>query len=357
MKKILCIATLLLSQTGFAKFSFKVERDSKGELLQVALHVDAQPKAETILKRFQSDLQSSNFLALEIPLENFSDLKPEEQAGFNQAIANVQNELNSLFLQDAKLTQEFKRSFEALEKNSAFTLLASRDLNAFDQEALYISKIEATLNISKEVLGITPAFALLEFFVREHLDNLIAKREFFQNALLRSLEVKSSSFSSSEKSKIKSSIFYSRLSLLDLKARKNAKKNWLQFGKLSSEKWGRRCLNGDVVDFSKCFYIKDTRYYSLVDRNNSLSKKDALSFDPKKPHTLGQKRKLLFLARLGLKMTPLPGIIKEALAHWIHSHYREQRRTEGLLFQNFILKNDLKSADLILKNSLNPLIH
>jgi hypothetical protein len=88
----------------------------------------------------------------------------------------------------------------------------------------------------------------------------------------------------------------------------------------------------------------------------TLSKSPSLAFDAKNPHRVEEFRILMLLARLGVKLLPVPSLAKKPVYYWIDSQFVEQRKSEGYVFGYATLRKQTDLANWILTNSANPII-
>ena len=339
----------------------EVTRDEAGQLIHIKIKKNKSFAADS--NQFINSIQESidrNGKSLpfdSIELEQFEKLSKKEKDAYISALNILQQKSLSSQLDDQKLRLEFDKIVKKITDGDFYKLLAHpSQASAFDEERMILEGLEHAIDLAQEVLGTTPLFNILEFLVDEYFDTLVHQRHFYQNALLSAINSGHHSFSEQEVAHIKSSIFYSRLDLYKLSARKKAVKTWDTFGLKAELKFNKNCKLSETTVFHYCFQGEKTYVMNLVDKNNSLSKKTSKAFDTKKPGFVGQRRWFILAIKLGLKLSPLPGVVKTPVRDWLESFYKKQRRTEGYLYSSLLTQNQVEMASWVLKNTANPLI-
>ncbi|MEK6555556.1 MAG: hypothetical protein AABZ31_09975 [Bdellovibrionota bacterium] len=366
MRNLIALIVFIgVSATAFAdnNLPFNIVRDENGKLVRVL--IDHKKKAfmstDEFLNEFKISIAhvSKGMPIDRIEMEGFSKLSKKEQKAYIDSIDSLQQKTIMNSLDDEKVKVELDKVVAQLTSKGFFKLLADPGHpKAFDEELIIVEGVEKLMDVAKEVLGSSPLFSVLEFLVSEYFDALTAQREFYQNALLTYMN-SNDEFTAEEQAQMKSSIFYSRLGLTKFSSRKKAIKEWATFGLKQEKEFNKKCSVTDTTSFHYCFKFDKTAIVNVVNKNNSLAKSSSTSttFDYKKPGYTGQTRWFIMAARLGLKLLPVPGLVKSPVNKWLKSFYVQQRRTEGLLYSAATLKNESELAGWILENTANPLIH
>jgi len=360
-KLIALISFFSLSTTAFAgELPFNIVRDQNGKLERILIsHKKKLMSSDDFLNELKHAVaqSSKSLLADEFEMEGFSKLSEEEQKAYMDSLELLKQKTIMSSLEDKKVKLELDKIIDLLTNKSFFKLLAdTQNPKAFDEEIALVDAVNVAIDAAQQAFGTTPLFNVLEFLVSEYLESLVSQREFYQNALLAYIN-STDIFTAEETATVKSSIFYSRLGLTKIKARKNALKKWATFGLEAEEKANKKCKQSEQTSFHYCFKLNKTQIANLVDKNNSLSKGTSKAFDYKNPGHLGRTRWFILTAKLGLKLLPVPGVVKHPVKKWLESFYLKQRRTEGLLYSSATLQNDTELANWILENTANPLIN
>ncbi len=347
-------------------FPFTIVRDAKGTLTRIELPVrssimaeDQDVLAELRLAVPEYQAQSNGVMALEAGAP--TPEKAEDRKTLDQAKAYLKNDFNATTLNDARLDKEYAKAKKKILEVKLFRLLAApSQATAFDREQDIAEVVKALLGQAGSVLGVaSPAFDVFDFLVTQYIEALESRREFFQNQLLVVLSNDSNLFTAKEKSAIRSSIFYSRLAFYNLPAREKARKSWATFGDSQLEKALKPCKDfvkaGDK-SWGSCFKQDGTQILNRMVKKVVLSNSPSVAFDSKNPSKVQDSRILLLLARLGVKLLPVPSLAKKPVYTWIDSQYVEQRKTEGYVFGYANLRNQNDLADWILTGTANPMI-
>lgn len=364
MKKIILITLqLIIASSAYANSSlFEVKRAANGQLDSISIqsHAKSYMTSEAFIDQIKEsiDTTAKGFPIDLIEFEGYKRLSKDEKKAYNEARLLLQHKSSSFYLDDKNMKLELDKIIELLTQKNFFKLLASpHNPDAFDFEIMLIDSLELAIDAAQKVLGSTPVFDVLEFLVDEYFESLKHQRAFYQNALLAYVNSNNHNFSSEEVQLIKSSVFYSRIAFYKTSTRKNAKKNWPEFGLKSEKKAFSKCKPTSTTSYHDCFQFEKTNIMNLVDKNNSLSKKVSKAYDYKKPAFIGQIRWLIVAIKLALKFVPAPGFAKTPVKSWLESFYINQRKTEGLLYMSVLSKNETALAQQILKNTANPLLN
>lgn len=368
---VLIITAMSISRPAFAKseFPFQVNRDSKGKLVSIEMSKTMSLSASSAEGDELAELREAlvargaapmAFKALASELEEEAPLKADERQTYEEAKAVLGEKLTSDAASDKRLDGEFDKAKSKVGKVKAWRLLAApTQINAFDTEKVLEEVIKGVFDVAQQVLPISnPAFDVLEFLVDTHVDNLKTRREFFQNQLLVAIENDTSLFTKSEKSAIRSSVFYSRLSMVKSGTRNKAKKAWSTYGDSELKTMLSKCdgyTNGKSA-FGPCFKLDGQEVRNRLVNKNRLSKSASLAFDYSNPKRVRSKRQFLMVTKLGLKLLPAPGLLKKPVSIWLNSQFVNQRKTEGFMFGWTSENNETRVGDWVLYGSNNPLM-
>ena len=162
-------------------------------------------------------------------------------------------------------------------KIELFRLLAAPNSPAaFDRETIVAEIVKEILNNANRVLPIsTPVSAVFSFLVDQYVDALESRREFFQNQLLVELAYDHSLFTDKEKDLIRSSVFYSRISIINLPARNKAQKVWATYGPAKLAEAVKPCagfVGKNDKGFGQCFKVDGTQVVNRMVKKSLISK-------------------------------------------------------------------------------------
>lgn len=366
---LILVATLTIPAVSFAKseFPFQVNRDSKGKLVSIELpksmKLMSSGEDEDELNELRSAIaaqsaERSLMKSVATEIEEEAPIDKEERETYNQAKEEVGLGVASNAANDKRLDPEFSKAKSEVAKVKAWRLLAApTQPGAFDTESAVADAVKYALDGAKLIFDTTPVFSVFEFLVDTHIENLKSRREFYQNQLLIAIDQDTTLFTSAEKSAIRSSIFYSRLGFERTNTRESARKNWSAWGNSEYKKAMAVC-NGFAPAtsiFGACFKMDGQELRNRLVKKNRLSKSPSLAFDYSEPKRMRAKREFLYVTRLGLKLIPVPGLLKKPVSLWLTSQYIEQRRSEGYLM-GFAYAKDPKLAPWIIYGSANPLL-
>jgi hypothetical protein len=355
-------------------FPFTIERDSKGTLTRIELPLrnsilseglsgdeDVLTELRLSVREYQSQsmAQSMSLSALEAQAPVPADA--DDRKTLEEAKAYLKKDFDANVLSDNRLDKEYAKAKTKILQVKLFRLLSAPSTpTAFDTEQNVAETIKLVLGEAGNVLGLaSPAYSVFEFLVDQYVEALESRRAFFQNQLLVLLANDSTLFSAKEKSAIRSSIFYSRLEFYDLPARSKARKAWSTYGDDQLAKALKPCKGfaktGDKT-WGSCFKQDGNLIVNRMINKVTLSKDPSLAFDVKNPSRVQDFRVLMMLARLGVKLLPVPSLAKKPVYYWIDSQFVEQRKSEGYVYAYATLRNQTDLANWILTGTANPII-
>lgn len=348
----LCLSTIA---NAAAEFPFSLTRDQAGQIARIEIQEQASLAGEeNILTQLRSQLSIGATLQL-----NESALSNDERKVFARAKAALIQSVSLSELNNPALEQEFARALPKLKDIKVYRLIASPyQQNAFDQENTIKEVVNQVLSLGKKALQ-GPAFEVFEFLVNETLEGLESRREFHQNRLLYWLDQNSSEFTEEERNYIRTSIFYSRLGMLDFLSRKRAQSSWSTYGTAQYRSQLAKC-KGFVAQgeehFGMCFKVTDKKIQNILVKRSSFSKGTSVAYQFEKPYQVRNERAVILLLKLALRFVPGPGFAKNGVRSWLESQYLVQRRTEGFLYEAVRLQGNDELAPMILVSTANPLI-
>ena len=368
---VLVLAAVSVAGPSYAKsdFPFQVNRDSKGKLISVemsnSMSLSAASQEEDELAELREAIsarvQAPNmFGSLAAEVEEEAPLQDDERQTYEDAKAYLGQKLTSDAASDKRLDGEFGKAKSKVGKVKAWRLLAApTQPNAFDTEKVLEEVLKNVFDVAQQVLPLSnPVFDVFEFLVDTHVENLRMRREFFQNQLLVELEQDTKLFSKAEKSALRSSIFYSRLTVVKASAREKAKKAWNTYGDAELKTMLGKCsgyTNGKSA-FGPCFKLEGQEVRNRLVSKNRLSKSASLAFDYSQPKRVRAKRQFLMVTKLGLKLLPVPGLLKKPVSSWLNSQFVNQRKTEGFMLGWANANNETRVGDWVVYGTNNPLM-
>ena len=349
-----------------ANFPFTVQRDEQGAVTRISLPMrtsvmmdeadgDTLSELKASLKAYQSSTSIASAADDVVKPETKDDKKLYEDAK-----AILKSDISMQTLEDVRLEREFKAAKSKVFKIELFRLLAAPNApTAFDREKIVTEAIKQIIGAARSALPATQVFDVVEFLISEYIEGLESRREFFQNQLLVELAYDETLFTEKEKSTIRSSIFDSRISFINIPAKNKARKAWSTYGDASLAKVMKPCqgfVGANETGFGQCFKISGTEIANRMVKKSIVSKSVSLAFDSKNPTKVRNHRAVLLLAKLGLTLLPVPGLAKKPFSMWINSQYVNQRKSEGFLYGHAVQKGLPDLADWVLVNSANPMI-
>lgn len=363
MKKTVFISLLLtftsLAQADINDLPIEVRRGPNGQIEHVLINHGKSPEksASQFLNELRASLdQASKSLHAPPPLSGFEKLKREDQETYLQAVQMLEQKDLRQHLYDSRVQAEFLKASSEFHKTPFFKLIAAPyNPTAFDEEQLIAEAIERAIDLAGQVLPSSPLLSVFEFLVSEYFEALTSQREFYQNAFLYRLE-HDESFTAEEKSRIKSSIFYSRLDLWNLPARKKAQKAWLTFGDKELKSFQKKCKTDSSTVLQSCFFMDKNVIRNRMYKSHTLARSQSRTFNYDSPSSAATERWFILAAKLGLKLLPAPGLAKTPVKGWLNSFYQKQRKSEGMIYAAAVARDQSNLAAWIRHNTVNPLI-
>lgn len=361
---LVLLLNLLVAPPAFAspQFPFTIVRDAQGKLAHIDLPHNSSKSIEPDLLTVLRAANSRGALAA---LQNgdlsSADLdKVEEKNAFEEARRLLARGISKQDMDDPRLDAEFAKAKLKLDNLLVYRLLANPyDPAAFDQENATKDAIQAIMQAANAVFGVSPAMQIFEFLVDQHLEALESRREFHQNRLLVQLEQSGTPLSDYEKMLVRSSIFYSRLELYEIGARKKARKSWNTFGDTKLKATLKKCdgyVSKTDRGFGPCFKVSGTELRNRLVDYNLLSNSTSIAYDFNSPYRVRNTRIGYLVLKLALKFIPAPSWAKVGVNSYISSHYAKQRRSEGYVYEFARVQNQADLAAWIAVSTANPLL-
>lgn len=363
MDRRLLVALLVLfiySPSAFASsFPFTIVRASNGKLDRIELPASKSRQTEDVLTLLRAAVSRPSLSGIKDELSSVGLNKKEEIDAFEEAKRVLGFSVSKSDLEDPRLDVEFAKAKLKLDGLFVYRLLANPyNPGAFDKENAVKEAVEQLLEAAKLIFTVTPPMRIFEFLVDEHLDALEARREFHQNRILSVLD-KAPEFSIYEKSLVRSSIYYSRLWIVNPIARKDARKVWNTYGDTQWKKSLDKCKGYTTPadrSYGPCFKVDGTEIRNRLVNSAVLSKSTSLAYDFNAPTRVRNTRIAWLMVKLGMKFVPAPSWIKGPVNIWIKSHYQEQRRSEGFAYQSALDQGQADLASWIVVGNANPIL-
>lgn len=254
------------------------------------------------------------------------------------------------------------------------TLSKPEDHSYFYKKALLKKAVDAALDMAKKTLGNLPILNVVTFVIDRASTMIEQRRNFYQNMTLHYLQsfyAKEVGMESSDVvSKVRSSIYESRIPWFAVWEHNKAKQQWMYYG--DDHFKAEATLAMLILQLNKKRYeeVGDRLNYAfqvvtekgvrkivnLVDRKSSLSIKpsDAYFFD--QPGKVEKQRRMIRLAQMGLRIVSLPAWITNAADGFLDSMYVNQVQTEGALFGYMESAGMSAVLGTIAAQSVNPLM-
>lgn len=350
-------------------FPFQVVRDSKGKLVSISMpssvSLASAGSQEDELAELRAALaehsaSSMAFGAASAEVDEHAPIDAEERKTYEEAKAYLSESLTSKSADDKRLDSEFDKAKKEVAKVKAWRLVAAPyQTDAFDTEKILEQTVGRVIDVAQKIIPIdNPVFGVFEFLLDTHIENLKSRREFFQNQLLVALDQDTTLFSTAEKAAIRSSIFYSRISMIKTDSRSKARKAWATYGNAQWKSLMAKCdgYTSSKSAFGPCFRLEGQEVRNKLVKKNKLSKSTSLAFDYSEPKRMRAKRQFLITAKLALKLVPLPGLLKTPVRYWLNSQYIDQRKSEGFMFGWTAVSNETRVGEWVLYGTTNPLI-
>jgi hypothetical protein len=264
---------------------------------------------------------------------------------------------------------------EKLKKAFAYvdpSVLARLDDSKFFFKRKVASTVaDQAIKIAKKKLSTIPLLNTASYVISQVQRMIVSRVTFRQNEMLHFLEKYPAAdlgLTMEEVNLIMSSVYESRLALVNFIESKKAKQGWDDYGINTFYQYVRAAnfnlkrytphMNKANARINFAFISADvageSAILNLMDKDHQFSKKQAVSYFYNKPSKIFRKRSLLQLAELGMSFISLPNIIKSPLEGYLKSFYEKQRLTEGALYGYFVDNNMTTHMNAVLLQNVNP---
>lgn len=350
--KGLGIAALLLSFSfSQAETLFEVEKNSEG-------------KVETVkLKKDLSQLSFDQYMEMYFNLNRQLTFKED---GFSRQ----SSEAFKQFEQDLKIASPQMRSFlrssfESLAKMPNWNILAKpMDPMYFTNDQKIEDQMKKIISQLSQVAAGNKWVPVIEFMLTKLVDDLGARRSFFQSALMYQMRSSVMMFNEKDTAGILSSIYASKTR--DEKQLKVIAAKWGTYGKTEMLKQSNLCearmnaagAGGSVLAVKHtCFGKTENKISNFLLNQSMISQKPATALDLKAPQNTVWLRVALITMQAGARALNINGQILGLVDQFAESFYKEQVKLEGELFASALSeKNSSIQAKSVVWASVNPII-
>lgn len=282
---------------------------------------------------------------------------------------------------DRVAKSEYWKSFNSklsgiLLKIRPEVLSVPNDQRYFFQRQLISEVAKVIISEAAKRITSVPFLGLLKELFGQ-IEQIIAdQRMFNQNYLLFLLEnYKAEIFSltENEAATIISSIYQSRLGLVQLmQMKKMSEGDWSSYG------WNnfytqKRAANGVLAKMEGLSYDpsgtkrlcssfaiimekEKKKIVNLFDKAHQFSSKPSVAYDFDHPNKVMVTRLLVKLGQFGLEFVPMPGVLKSFANSFADSMYKQQILTEGSLSAYFTIEGHPALSTYFSRQTLNPFL-
>ena len=399
MLRLMAMTLVLTFSTGlFAEYNldgftkrFKFVRNDAGEVSYVKMNFVSSFSLKPYLDQVISDLKAeirrmqdksydgelAEFLA---ELEANSD-KSEELAenvlAVRKSLLNLKEvDVDAYFarLNEHGILDKFRKELkEALMILDLSVIASTEDPKYFFKRHVTYEVVKRVIDFAKERLDSVPLLNLVSFVMVQVHEMVLEQRLHHQNMMLHYLQNVSESelgLTVAEADHIFSSIYESRIAVINIPESRNAAANWDRYGLNKFYAMVRNANNRMRRDTRDLDEVGDRLSYAFFDaveggervvknllvNKHSFSKTMSTAYNYDQPEKVKRFRTLLSLGQLGLGFLPIPGWLKGQVDSFIKSYYVEQKRLEGALIAHFEMTNNYVMAKEIKKQLVNPYI-
>lgn len=268
----------------------------------------------------------------------------------------------------------FKNELEkALMLFDLSVLASTQDSKYFYKRNVTYAVVEKAINFAKKRFDSIPLLNLVSYLMVEVHDLVLEQRLFHQNMLLHYLEnadEKKLGLKTAEADKIFSSIYESRIGVLNLNESKLATRTWNKYGlnkfyasvRTANNKFRRSTRVFDEVgkrlnfSFFNAVEKGERVVKNLFHNKHKFSSQMATAYNLDKPDQVRRFRALLNIGKIGLSFITLPSWLKGQVESFVDSYYVEQKRLEGALVAYFDIQGDHLMSQKIREQLINPYI-
>jgi hypothetical protein len=396
MVKSVLLTALLVSFSAFAnldgyKKNFKLVKDDNGKVTYLQMNMVSQFSLKPYLQQIKQDLKkeiqrmqrksyTAELDAFIFELEQGSDKSQEAQESIlaiRDSLKNLKHvKVDQVFAEaESKgvlkyFSDEFKKALKILDLR---VIAATEDPKYFFKRNVTYEVVKRAIDFAKQRMDNVPVLNLVSTIIVQVHDMVLEQRLFYQNMMLHYLDNVAETdlgLTKSEADRIFSSIYESRIAVINIPESRNAAANWDRYGLnkfYASVRLGNNRLRrssgefdevGERVSYS---FFKATEDGEKVIKNllvnkHSFSRKMSTAYYFEQPDKVRRFRSLLNLGQVGLGFLPIPGWLKNQAESFIESYYVEQRRSEGALVAYFDIVNNQFMKREIQKQLINPYI-
>lgn len=252
-------------------------------------------------------------------------------------------------------------------------LASTQDPSYFYKRNITYSVVEKAINFAKKRFDSIPLLNLVSYLMVEIHELVLEQRLFHQNMLLHYLENTDEikiGLKRSEADKIFSSIYESRIGVLNYNESKLAKRTWSRYGlnkfyasvRSANNKYRRSTGVYDEVgkrlNFSFFMAVENGQRVikNLFHRKHKFSTQMTTAYNLDRPDQIRRFRALLNIGKIGLGFLTLPSWLKGQVESFVDSYYVEQKRLEGALVAYFDINGNKLMSQKIREQLINPYI-
>lgn len=345
------VAVLVSFNMALADSMFVIEKNAEG-------------KVETVkIKKDLSQLSFQTYMSMYFDLNRKLQFNED---GFSRQTSEAFKQFeNELKIATPQMQSFLNNSFETLVKMPNWNVLAKpMDPMHFTND----QKIEDNLKkIIAQLHQLAPGnkwVPVIEFMLTKLVDDLGARRAFYQSALMYQMKASIESFGDADTAGILSSIYASKIR--DEKQLKLIAAKWATYGKIEMLKQTNLCearmnaaSEGATVLGVKntCFGQKENKIANFSINQSLISQKPATALDLKSPLNTIFLRVGLIAMQAGARALNINGDILGLVDQFAESFYKEQVKLEGELFASAMNDNSKAiPAKYIVWGTVNPVI-
>lgn len=261
---------------------------------------------------------------------------------------------------------------KAFDKYSLAVIASTEDPRYFYKRNVTYEIVKRALDFAKKQFSDIPLLNLASMVIVKVHDLVLEQRLFHQNMLLHYLQnakVEDLGLTVDEADRIFSSIYESRIAVINYRESNEAASNWTRYG-LNKFYETLRTANNRVrremstlkevnrLNFAFVQVKEDGQKLikNIVHNKHSFSQDMSIAYYVEQPDKVRRFRSLLNLGQVGLGFITLPGWLKSQVNSFVDSYYVEQKRLEGALIGHFEMSGNMVMARQIKEQLINPYI-
>lgn len=340
----------------------QVKSDLKKEIARLSSK-NGQQEVESLINELESAEKSQELdESIDTIRDSFSYIRSVD-------VDSIFDEANS-----QGVMSYFKVEMEKALRLLDLTVVASvHDPRYFYKRNVTFEVIKRAINFAKKRLGSVPVLNFVTYVFYQVNELILEQRDFHQNMLLHYLENTDETLfglTREEADKVFSSIYESKISVINLPESNRAANNWSRYGlnkfysyvRLANNKLRRSSGEFDQIKqrinfaFVKGVHKEQKIIKNLFHSKHRFSRKMSIAYNYNKPDQIRRFRALLSLSKVGLSFLTLPSWLKGQVESFIDSFYVEQKKLEGALVAYFDITGDKSMSKQIRLNLVNPYI-